>query len=477
MSSLASSLEHDFRRFGKDIETDPLAVLLARWRRDIITSALMTCPDVAEVIPSGSLARGTHVGPIHDLDLIVVFRASQHPDWGGSGASAQAALEHLQTEIGETLQAGQGRPLGLVQRTELRNHVVKCALDPSLGPLDAVIPSAPPVDIMPAIRVGSHLRVPERRSHRWVEVDPERLIKMVAAREREWANFDEVVRMIKVWAEHQGIEMKSLAVEVLVLKYCPRPRFFESLSCSDAVARFFEAASRAHITSLVDPTGRCGKIDPHMNYEALREALEESAGLARRAVEAEQAWQDPYRAQERHTHPEILWREIFGNEFARPSIWSWLVGRRASRYPAEARSWFDEMAQPPPVPAWEDRAYERSWDHQSEASRPHRAEEPREPEGASTRAGRWAAYEQPPRPTTQSAQKTDYSEPTPERRGPAPVDGQATGAEHPGGPPGLSATPAPAVSAREQPRPPAESLADTLRPDPVAVPVTPVIFG
>ena len=39
--------------------------------------------------------------------------------------------------------------------------------------------------------------------------------------------------------------MKNLAVEVMVLEYCPRPRLFETLAVGDAVARFFEAAAKA----------------------------------------------------------------------------------------------------------------------------------------------------------------------------------------------------------------------------------------
>ena len=41
--------------------------------------------------------------------------------------------------------------------------------------------------------------------------------------------------------------MKNLAIEVMVLKYCPRPGLFETLSCGEAVARFFEAAAKAQI--------------------------------------------------------------------------------------------------------------------------------------------------------------------------------------------------------------------------------------
>ena len=101
--------------------------------------------------------------------------------------------------------------------------------------------------------------------------------------------------MVKAWAEHNHLNMKNLAVEVMVLKYCPRPRFFETLSCGEAVARFFEAAAKANITSLKDPAGRCGEIDPGMNYGKLRAALGQAAGLARQAMDAEHAWKNRFR--------------------------------------------------------------------------------------------------------------------------------------------------------------------------------------
>jgi hypothetical protein len=365
-----------FDKFAQDIESDPLQVLQARSRRSTVIRALKSRPDVVGVIPSGSLARGTHLGPIHDVDVIVVFDQSAHPDWHGRG-SAQAALEYTQAAIRETLQAGLGRPLGLVHETELRNHVVKCDLSPSLGPLDAIIPDPPPVDVMPAIREGSHLRVPERLSDRWIDVDPERLMGMVAARERAWSNFDEVVRMIKDWADHHELNMKSLPIEVMVLEYLPKPGLFETMSCSDAVARFFDAASRAHITRLADPAGRSGEIDPHMNYAKLRKALDESADLARQAVDAERAWQNRRTAQEGVTHPNVFWQEIFGNDrFKRPRVWYWYPRSPVERPSTASRRWFDERAEPADESGWSWRPWRNG---PSEPHSPGRTAESREP--------------------------------------------------------------------------------------------------
>ena len=245
--------------------------------------------------------------------------------------SARSALEYLKSELEQ--------PHDLVRRAELGNHVVKCNLHRELGPPGIFIRDAPAVDVMPAVRQGSHLRIPERHTGRWVDTDPEELMKMVAAHRRAWSNFDGVVRIIKVWADHQHLQMKPLAVEVMVLKYLPRPGLFGTMSCSDAVARFFEAASRAHITKLADPTGRCGEIDSQVNYAALRKALDSSAGLARRAMDAE-------RERRPVTHPRVYGQEIFGKEFPRPTKWHQdhpqQPGKQASR---RSRHWLVKCAE------------------------------------------------------------------------------------------------------------------------------------
>jgi tRNA nucleotidyltransferase (CCA-adding enzyme) len=66
-----------------------------------VINALKDRPDVVEVIPSGSLARSTHLGPIDDVDLIVVFDESMHPDWhGGGSAQVGACVGELVTVRG-----------------------------------------------------------------------------------------------------------------------------------------------------------------------------------------------------------------------------------------------------------------------------------------------------------------------------------------------------------------------------------------
>lgn len=341
-----------FRSFSHAIESDPLGVLLAKWQRDKFIGKLEQLPDVVEVIPSGSLTRGTQIGRIHDVDLIVVFDKAAHPDFGGGGPeSAQAAMTYLQGKLLEQLHPLSDDLLpdeareGLVRDTEQRTHVVTCR-GGWIGQFTGIIPSAPPVDVMPAVREGSHLLVPERGTG-WIDVDPEKLMRRVAQRQREWKYFTEVVGMVKAWAEKEKLGMKNLAVEVMVLKYCPRPGLFETLSCGEAVARFFEAASKAHITSLEDPAGRCGKIDPKMNrehYEKLREHLDHAAELARLAMDVAHAHDNRSRINGAVPHPDVFWHELFGKKYPRARM-------RFLRPPA-TEPWPGKYRTGPATPGW-----------------------------------------------------------------------------------------------------------------------------
>ena len=106
----------------------------------------MQLPDVVEVIQSGSLARGTHIGPVHDVDLIVVFDRNRHPGYGMKGEaaeakeSAQGAIADLDSMLLEQLHPWRGAAGGLVKETEQRRHVVKYHGDWT-GPFSDIIPA------------------------------------------------------------------------------------------------------------------------------------------------------------------------------------------------------------------------------------------------------------------------------------------------------------------------------------------------
>lgn len=314
--------DDDFAAFSRAIASDPIGVLLAKWRRDVITRKVMRIPGVVEVIPTGSLARGTQIGPVHDVDLVAVFDRSKHPGYGIKGKSeeavksAEGAIALLENGLLEQLHPW--LEIGLLKETEQRRHVVTLHGDWA-GPFKDIIPVAPPVDVLPAVREGSHLLIPERGTG-WIETDPENLIRQVEQRQREWKYFTAVSGMVKEWARLNNLKIRNLAIDVMVLQYCPRPRLFETLSCGDAVARFFKAAYDDNFTSLKDPTGRCRKLDLGINFGRLHTALGEASDLARLAMDAENIWK--HRPGE-VIHPSVLWHQLFGKKYprARKRFW------------------------------------------------------------------------------------------------------------------------------------------------------------
>jgi predicted nucleotidyltransferase len=291
----------DYQSF---VNADPEHVKEARRRRNVFCNAFMTLKEVRETIPSGSLARGTQRDPIHDVDLIVVFDDGEHPDWDDGAGSAEAALLHTRELVTALLGATVGTFAKEVRRVDLRNHVVKCFLD------DPDDPDAFAVEVMPALRRRPTLRVPERVDDRWATVDPEFLIRQVAARHAEWRYFAPMVRVVKAWKDVVGLDMKSLVAEVLALNCLPRPAPGVALTRSEALKRFFTAAGPSVMGGVSDPSGWCGEIQPDLDRHKAYGVLREAADMAARAVEAEQRGDNDTAV--------CTWRAIFGSEFPTP---------------------------------------------------------------------------------------------------------------------------------------------------------------
>jgi predicted nucleotidyltransferase len=294
------SLLDSFDEFQSFVNADDDQVAEARRRRRIFEAALLSEPDVLEVVPSGSLARGTHKDPIHDVDLIVVFDESDHADWGQPGGSADEALEHLRDRVHVLLGATDGEVDRVVRLASSRDHAVKCFLD------DPDDPDAFTVDAMPALRRTRGFDVPESRSQDWIQTDPERLIRDVAAKHAQWNKYAGMVRMLKHWAAEQaGLKVKSLVMEVLALDHLPSVRS----NRPTALAAFFTSAAYRIESGLrvVDPAGLCGEVQPDLDYVAFGERLRDAANASSSAISA-QASGDEARASR-------YWAAIFGDGF------------------------------------------------------------------------------------------------------------------------------------------------------------------
>jgi hypothetical protein len=292
-------LDKAFDDLQRAVNASPEAVKEARRRRDLFRDAFATEADVVETVPSGSLARGSQKDPIHDVDVIVIYDAAAHPDWGTPGASAGDALDHVQGRVHALLGVSEGTFAKEVRLAQTRNHSVKCWLD------DPEDDNAFTVDVTPALRQqGETLLIPEKQSSDWVPTAPELLIRLVAARHSSWNRFVPLVRDLKRWGADQQSEMKSLLLEVLALHHLPEGERPESL------ARFFTAAATAVLKPVEDPAGLCGEIQPDLDRAAAAQDFTKAAESAWRAVEAE--------ARGDTDHAACLWRAVFGEIFPEP---------------------------------------------------------------------------------------------------------------------------------------------------------------
>lgn len=296
-------IDDAFDAYQRTVNEDIDKTKLARERRDLFKSALLSEPDVAGAFGSGSLSRSTQLKPIHDVDVVVVYDAEEHPGWGLPGPSAGEALEHVRTRVNRLLSASGGTHAQEVRHTLLRNHAVKCFLD------DPDDPQAFTVDVMAALRqADGTLLIPEKLSTRWVPANPEYLIERVAEHQRDWPHFRPLVRVLKQWRHTVRVEgrIKSLVMEVLALNCIPR-----SGNRATALKTFFTAAADRVHEGVRDPADLCGEIQPDLDREALSAAFAEAADLADQACAAAAAGDTDNALR--------LWQKIFGDDFPAPA--------------------------------------------------------------------------------------------------------------------------------------------------------------
>ena len=297
------SVQSGFKSLQNEADAPMEAVTAAKHRRDVFRGALGAEPDVLEIVPTGSTSRGTHTEPIHDVDLVAVYDAVEHPEWGQPGDSAEAALEHARAQIKDVLGPDSGSD-EIVRLTRLNNRSVKCFLD------DPDDPDAFTVDVTVGLRrAEGGFWIAERASASWIASDPLELNRQVAARHAEWNDFARCVRLLKRWNADHGKIMKSLVIEVLALSHLPALRADDG-GRPAAISQFFAAARSAVFTPICDPADLCGAIQSDLDVVAANQLLAEAADLSWRAVDA--------KANDEDATAMCLWREVFGDIFPAP---------------------------------------------------------------------------------------------------------------------------------------------------------------
>jgi hypothetical protein len=294
------NLTKAFRSLQTVADADPDAVRVARQRRSLFRTALASEGDIPGVVYSGSLQRRTQRDPLNDVDVIAVYDAAAHPDWGLPGESAAAALDHAREQIHRLLGTIDGTYGQVVRLAKPRNHAVKCFLD------DPDNPDGFTVDVMPALRQpDGALLVPERLSDDWILTNPEHLIAEVARRQAGWDLFVPLVRVLKCWNDAHGKLMKSLTMEVFAIgTLAARP------AAPLALQQFFASAVHQIDDPIQDPTGLCGEIQPDLDHDAMRELFDDAAGDAWHAVSLQ--------ADGKTDAAACRWRQVFGDAFPEP---------------------------------------------------------------------------------------------------------------------------------------------------------------
>lgn len=296
------SLTNAFDKLQAAVNADPKVVTEARRRRNAFRAAFDGESDVIRTYASGSLARGSQIAPIKDVDLLVLYRESEHPDWGEPGGSAEAALEHTRDRIKDLLtDPDPSDEVDAVRLTRVRDHAVTCWLD------DPDDPDAFTVDVVPALeRTEGGFWIPEKPSRAWIPTDPIYLVDCVLnAHKESQRTFVPLLRDLKRWSRDNGKVIKGLTIEVLALKHLPRNR-----ARHDALEEFFVAAAEAVFQPIEDPAGLCGEIQPDLDRDTASKLLREAGDLAWRGNRA--ASRDDLKS------AQCLWRKVFGTIFPEP---------------------------------------------------------------------------------------------------------------------------------------------------------------
>jgi hypothetical protein len=264
-------LDGELAKLAQEAVPTRVSDAYAQGLQGFLTDALPACNGEVEAISYGSLARGTHVDPIRDVDVLLIVEPRAELGWIHESADPRQVLDRLRQEVavatGSTIWRGS---------TILGNHSVK-----HFPEVQGRTQAAPFADVVPALRTSAEsLLIPDVPSASWIETNPKVLADRVRERQAEWGDFISVVRLLKAWNLANGAPVKSLAVEVLAIELlAPGP-------LSQAVPGFFSAACARSSKPVIDPAGLCGEIDPLGDFSRLEERLRAAAEDTGRALRA-----------------------------------------------------------------------------------------------------------------------------------------------------------------------------------------------
>lgn len=293
-----------FQEFHEELKLNPDEVAFARSFPDDVREALSKeGVEITHSFLQGSLARGTMVSPLKDVDMVVCLDRNAYGHLLDEPSGPDQAMHLLQ----EALEA-QLRP----DHPDLRFGTRKAHVLPiELGG------NRPSFDLVPAFETTTDdddVLIADRKDGRWERSNTRELIRVVSdANQSTNGRLIHVVRMIKHAVRsklHEGFP--GLVLESVAINALPK-----SMSYAEACLLVFEKGAEMLGGPILDPTGRddlarkIEEIDPGFTAKA-KQWFKERAHEARRARDSAEIGD--------HMQSIAWWFSVFGPPFpAQPS--------------------------------------------------------------------------------------------------------------------------------------------------------------
>ena len=291
-----------FAEFHEQLKLDPDEVAFARGFPDEVRQALSD--DGVKITHSflqGSLARGTMVSPLKDVDMVTSLGRDEYGRLLNDPLGPDKAMDLLQGALDRQLR----RRYPEITFGPRKAH----ALPVELGN------GYPTFDLVPAFETTTSdddVLIADREAGQWERSNTRELIRVVAdANKASGGTMIHVVRMVKHAVRTKlHDEFPGLAAESFAIPACDEP-----MTHAEACVRVFELGARMLGGSILDPTGnddlapKIDAIEPGFTGRA-KQWFSDRADEAKRARNAAEAGD--------HDQSVAWWHRVFGPPFPAP---------------------------------------------------------------------------------------------------------------------------------------------------------------
>jgi Second Messenger Oligonucleotide or Dinucleotide Synthetase domain len=281
-----------FEVFDEKLKLNPIERAAAIRLHNEITAVLLAAGVIVRAFLQGSFARKTMLGPLRDVDKVVILagRLADRPDLRILPVLAMVEIEKVLAAACPEATFERGR------------HALKVDFGPERCSFD----------IVPAFETDTDdddVLIANTEANTWDRSNTRTLIRVIAERNQACdGRFVHQVRMGKQYVVHslEGL-IPGLHVETFAYAAVTKP-----LEHPEACCRILEAGARLLTGTYTDPTGVdriCRKLKP----EIAAQAQAAIAAAARSAREAQRL-----AAAGDHHSALAIWHELFGDAFPAP---------------------------------------------------------------------------------------------------------------------------------------------------------------